>query len=322
MIKRFQDRFVFPGKDSSWASEVFFNSLNHPITQSRNGMSTRRHCAAHVLAAALLASLLPGAPAQAADAHQPDAHEAMAVLQAICPGNVQTSKLKHGMAYGCGSCPDFTGFKGEKSGPGEGSAFELRAVMQGAFARAGASELLAEFFGCEPHANNFGGTLLLRQSGAAWRRVSYAPGMIGLVRSFRLKNDRDLVLERGGYTGQGETTEWVSTHDFAAKGDSAEHTLLSLQDTSLLYCESESVQIGDFAKLEFPDLNGDGLPDLRITVRSGKVTVPAMYHGNCEKPFKPPQVPTYQIDFLFDGKTFHVSPQSAGTLRRVSAENK
>ncbi len=274
-----------------------------------------------MIAAAFLAGLLVEGPTQAADAHQPDAKEAMAVLNSICPGNVQTSKLQHGMAYGCGPCPAFTGFAGEKPRPGEGPAFELRAVMEGAFAQAGASELLAEFYGCEPHANNFGGTVLLRQSETAFKRAGYVPGMIGIVRGFRLKDGRDLVLERGGYTGQGETTEWVSTHDFAANGDSAEHTLLSLQDTSLQYCELDRVQIGDIAKLEFPDLNGDGLPDLRITVRSGKVTVPAMYHGNCEKRFKPPPVPSYRIDFLFDGTTFHVAPGSAPTLRRVSAES-
>ncbi len=304
-------------------------------------MSTRRHCAVRMIVAAFWLGILAAAVSRAEtpvetarravsteaasshseDAHPPDAQEATTVLEVICPDNLQTSKLKHGLAYGCRRCPDFTGFQGEKAGPGEGPAFELRAVMRGAFAQAGANELAAEFFGCEPHVNNFGGTLLLRQSGTVWKRVGYEPGAIGMVRGFKLRDGRELVLERGGYTGQGETTEWVSTHDFSAQGESAEHTLLSLQDTSLLFCERENVEIGDIAKLEFPDLNNDGVPDLRITARAGQVTVPALYRGHCEKKFKPSPVPTYQIDFLFDGKTLRVSPQSAATLRRLSAED-
>jgi hypothetical protein len=261
------------------------------------------------------------ASGRASEAHLPTQAEATAILQAVCPSEIRTEVLKNGTAYGCGGCPSFTGFAGQPPTKIKGPDFELRQVLEGSFTRAGAGEVLAEFFGCEAHVANFGGTLLLEKDGEKWRRVHYAPGVIGMKRTYARQDGRDIVLLQAGYTGQGITTGWISTADFSVKPDPAEHVLMRVEDTSGNACQLESVSLGYFEKLEYPDLDADGKPDLRVAVRWGRAKVPAEVRGHCDQEFEPPQTPVYTIDFLFDGKTFRVAPGSAATLRKVAAKD-
>lgn len=272
------------------------------------------------IAAALWLSLSWLDPVEAAQQKLPGETEEAAILQVVCPGRIRREVLKSGVAYGCGGCPAFTGFAGRPPTQGKEPDFELRKVLEGSFTRPGASEILAEFFGCEPHAANFGGTVLLEKVAGKWRRVRYAEGVVGLVRTYARRDGRDIVLDESGYTGQGTSTGLISTYDFFVKPDPAEKTLLRVEDTSGNACQLDRVSLAYFEKLEFPDLNGDGKPDLRVTVRWGQAAVPARKRGKCEEDFKPPEPPAYTIDFLFEGNGFRVAPGSAATLHKVAAK--
>jgi hypothetical protein len=270
--------------------------------------------------AASLAVVLISAPRLAAqEGKDPGEDLERAIVQSICPNQVRTEKLKNGTAYGCGGCPAFTSFAGEAPSKDKAPDFELRKVLTGAFTHPGSQEVLAEFYGCEPHASNFGGTLILNRSGPKLKRVRWVEGIIGLVRAYPSTSGRELVLSQGGYTGQGESTGWVSTYDFSKQEPTAQ-TLFTVQDDSGNFCTSDRINIGYISKLDFPDLNGDARPDLRVTVKAGKATVPERFHGHCDEGFKAPDVPTSTIDFVFDGKTFHVTPSTAAALRRVNAQ--
>jgi hypothetical protein len=265
-----------------------------------------------------LAVGLAGAPMPAGqEVKNPDEGLDRAIVQSICPDQVRIEKLKNGTSLGCGGCPSFTSFPGQEPSKGNQPDFELRKVLTGSFTRAGAKEVLAEFFGCEPHADNFGGTLILDQSGPKLKCIKWVPGTVGLVRVSPVVGGRDLVLSQGGYTGQGESTGWVSTYDFT-KPDATEQTLLTIEDDSGNACMAAEVKIGYISGLEFPDLNGDGKPDLRVHLKAGKVTVPAKFRGHCELDFKPPAPATYTIDFVFTGNAFKVTPSTAATLKRVN----
>lgn len=272
-------------------------------------------------AAPFLLGICALASGHASNAHLPTQAEATAILQAVCPSEIRTEALKNGTAYGCGGCPSFTGFAGQPATNSKEPDFELRQVLEGSLTRAGADEVLAEFFGCEAHVANFGGTLLLEKIGEKWRRIRYSPGVIGIMRTYARQDGRDIVLLQAGYTGQGTTTVWISTADFSVKPDPAEHVLLRVEDTSGNACELERVSLGYFEKLEYPDLNADGKPDLRVKVRWGREKVPASIQGHCDQEFKPREAPVYTIDFLFDGKTLRVAPGSAATLRKVAAKD-
>ena len=278
-------------------------------------------CAWLPIAASILANLLVGVPSRAAEARLPSEAEAMGILRTVCPGQIKKVELKSGTDYGCGGCPSLTSFAGADPSNGKDPDFDLRQVLEGSFTRPGASEMLAEFFGCEPHVYNFGGTILLEKAGDNWRRVRYMNGIIGLMRTYPRLDGRDIVLDQAGYTGQGISTGSISIYDFSVKPDPSVHELLRVEDTSGNACQSERVTLSYFDKIDYPDLNGDGKPDLRVTVRWGTATVPARVRANCGLDFKPPKPPAYTIDFIFDGKSFHVAPGSAATLRKVAARD-
>jgi hypothetical protein len=123
----------------------------------------------------------------------------------------------------------------------------------------------------------------------------------------------------GDSTNMGVVASSVGTYDFTAPGERAWQLLLSVEDTTYS-CLSDTVTVASLEKIEFLDLNNDGMPDLRVTVRwADKIKVPARYKENCHDGFEPPQAPLRRIDFLFDGKEFHVAPGSAKTLKLVNA---
>lgn len=70
----------------------------------------------------------------------------------------------------CDVCPAFTGFSGTAGG-------RIEVIMDGSFASASAEKLL-RLTGCESHADNWGGTVLLRYTDNGWVPVSYVAGFM------------------------------------------------------------------------------------------------------------------------------------------------
>jgi hypothetical protein len=65
----------------------------------------------------------------------------------------------------------------------EGDTFVLQGLTYGSFTRRGAREALLDLYGCEPHANNYGGSVLLRVrtpaeagGGQGWARCATREG--------------------------------------------------------------------------------------------------------------------------------------------------
>ena len=103
-----------------------------------------------------------------------------------------------------------------------GATLSLYSIAYGSFSKAGADEAYLSYnSSIEPHANNFGGGVLLARAGSAWRLVDWYPGG---------QMDDCLALAGGGrtkmlclaeYTGQGEedSSIWVKElpfdHDIA-----------------------------------------------------------------------------------------------------------
>jgi hypothetical protein len=271
----------------------------------------------------LLATLLHGqSPSTVNDpdlARPAQSQESMDILSAICGKDAQSKPGKKGPIYGCRVCPKFT----SEAGQGTNDSFpalQIYHVLPGSFTRPGAVETVVEVNGCEAHVNNFGGTVLLEKVGPRWKFKRYVPGEIGLNRAYKLKQGRTLALYQGGWTGQGETVVWLGTYDFASPVAHAWQKLITLHDSTANACSATTVTSSGIDSLKLEDLDHDGVLDLRVFVHWGNVKVPKAFQGNCDKDFTPGKVPVREIDFLFDGKQFHVAPASRKEFKLVSQE--
>ncbi|HUB96037.1 MAG TPA: hypothetical protein VL993_08975, partial [Stellaceae bacterium] len=107
--------------------------------------------------------------------------------------------------------------KGYPGNP-KGATLSLYAIAYGSFTAAGADEAYLSYgSSVEPHANNFGGGVLLAREGGAWRVVHWYPGgqMDNCLALPAAGKTRMLCLS--GWTGQGEldSSLWVKEAPFA-----------------------------------------------------------------------------------------------------------
>jgi len=123
---------------------------------------------------------LPEVPASLAGRLDVESRRRLAIAASVCPAVVFPEEDR--LRVGCRSCPPFTADNGPDGlivvGPRDGDGFyELEASYAGAFSRPGADEVAAVFAGCEPAAENFGGTLLVvRHHDDVWAAQSYRSG--------------------------------------------------------------------------------------------------------------------------------------------------
>ena len=88
------------------------------------------------------------------------------LLEAVCPGRVGVGK-----EVVCrGACPAFTGFAGEDL------SWSLARVTRGHFLAPASDDVVLAMSGCEPHSENYGGTILLTQRSRHWSMVWYKVG--------------------------------------------------------------------------------------------------------------------------------------------------
>jgi hypothetical protein len=109
------------------------------------------------------------------------------------------------------TCASLRGYPGDP-GATAGATLSLDSIAYGSFSKAGADEAYLSYgSSVEPHANNFGGGVLLARAGSDWRLVDWYPGgqmddCLALPGEGKTK-----MLCLAGYTGQGEddSSVWV-----------------------------------------------------------------------------------------------------------------
>lgn len=126
----------------------------------------------------LLVAALPALAAQPLPAAQHDPHkltpqELRALLPTVCTG---AAKTKGG--FSCTALPHYppggAAFN-ENTGKANGE-ISLAAVAYGSFTAKGADEAYVTYSGLEPHANNFGGGILLERTRDGWKTIRWIPG--------------------------------------------------------------------------------------------------------------------------------------------------
>jgi hypothetical protein len=212
---------------------------------------------------------------------------------------------------GCTACPTFT----PESGSDEGLV--IRNLLRGQFSGSGRDELLLDTSGCEPHAAEFGGALILEPVGDGWRRVWYQSGLRldDCIAFTGRTRDRLVCNERfsGQGTRVGEVSEiWVEPQGaqrrrllrWADNLDSDSHRLVSLTP--------ESVQAAD--------LNGDARVDLRIHLSLIQTRLPDRYTDLAtaqEAGYALPEPSPEVVDFLQGPEGFSPAPSARARLSRL-----
>ncbi len=246
----------------------------------------------------------------------PSSTEAAKVLQAVCPYNAQSTgggALKS--LPGCKPCPVFT----TDAGMANGEMFDLESVIYGSFTAPGIEEAVASFNGCEPHTSLFGGSILLRKIGNSWSMMRFLRALITKAcRTYRLQSGRALLVceQEDGHAEESE--QWISVVDLSKEEPRLSVTVFSVLSTAMA-CGPTAVG-GTIESATLTDLNGDGMPDLRLGVSVGQGTFP-QDGGSCFAEGSEWRVQKYKLDFLFqpDTLSFLPAPSSRATLDKLNA---
>jgi len=245
-------------------------------------------------------------------------------LGALCETAV--TKGDDGVEVGCSCCPPF-----DECGPVRGArprgdadgVFQVATRTQGAFTKPGVQELAITFDGCEPHAANYGGTLLYRKLNDGWASVGYASGVHPhRCQPYRLREGRDVLICQwadGHQTGH----EDVYVYDFAPPDRACRTDLVTFPDDSML-CEGEPGKPLTWSVLDrvgIQYLDRDGTLDLRIEGRERSGLPSQRFKDACTKTLARDDVPSpaelaaehallgplkhLVYDFISDGTRFH-----------------
>jgi hypothetical protein len=150
--------------------------------------------------------------------------EALAIARSVCPAAVKHDEDRV-RRVGCRACPPF----GPSAAP-DGKVvsdpetfYPIEGVYPGSFTAPGADQRAVVFEGCEPHADNYGGTLLVDAVGpGAFKVAGYYSGVHPeSCRPYRRPDGRDLLVCTWSDVHQGSGYEQLFAFDFtvATPGD-------------------------------------------------------------------------------------------------------
>jgi hypothetical protein len=183
---------------------------------------------------------------------------------------------------------------------------DLHTVIHGSFTFPGVEEAVASFEGCEGHATEFGGSVLLSKVHGSWVMVDYTPGLItSACQTYRLKTGRDLLLCEGEDHHMAGASQWISVCDFSKEQPARCRSLFYVLDTRVA-CGNSAVW-GSIDKAALRDLNGDGMPDLTLWFSVGQGAFPNA-GGSCNADTSHAPVQRHKLDFLYQQDTDNFLP--------------
>jgi hypothetical protein len=255
-----------------------------------------------------------------ADSHPPTLEAARSLLQAVCSDGGMVKANGQGVEAGCKSCPSIVPGGSDFDVPGSDTPnFSLKSVIYGSFTRTGASEAVAGFSGCEPHSDNYGGSVLLEKAPTGWKAKSYQPAFISnRCLKYPLKSGRDMLLCEAGDSVQGAVYARLFTFDYAQPEQHRDETLISTTDT-VNTCMPGDHTVGSIEQVQLRDLNHDGMADLVVSIKAARVQIREGQEENCPDKLGLPPVKVQELDFLFTGETFKIAPWSAQAKQAMEA---
>lgn len=262
-------------------------------------------------------STIPADPIFRSDTQDPKRAGGAGLLETVCPGRVVVAER-----IACkGGCPSFTELRV--------GGLELVGVTRGHFLSTSSDDAALSTIGCEPHAANYGGTILLTRQTGSWSMVWYRAGAdTSKCHKVTVENPREILVCVGTYGGQGYFSTALDVEDLAA---GEERGFLSVSDnTGAMECgtnfRGDRVPLvrGGIEKVEF-GISADGRPLVLVTAFTGQKWLNNEEVETCEdmrSGAKPrhelnifPATKTYHLEFFFDGHDFKPTPESADAAR-------
>jgi hypothetical protein len=188
--------------------------------------------------------------------------------------------------------------------------------MYGRFLGVGETNAIMDMQGCEPHANNFGGTMILRWRGLTnWEFLRYEPGVrSGDCLKYATKAGHDLRVCQTFWGGMGYTIEGFGLYDYTRKSVPSDDlvTITSNSDQ----CTEPNLNDFNILKVERPNINRDNRPDLRIQVSERHAQLPKA--GECSDKLQWGTVKKLVLEFLFDGTKFVPTPATKPIVKYLN----
>lgn len=246
------------------------------------------------------------------DSKDPKQSGGAALLEPVCPGRVVVAK-----EIGCrGDCPAFTGFAGENF------EWRLYAVTRGHFLSPQSDDVALSMIGCEPHSENWGGTILLTRRSQKWIMLWYKAGVAtDECHKVKLQDLREILICLGSEGGQGIVQTELYKEDLqsptptlmAAMGEG----FFTISDTTGTcgwmsddLAQPDPLIYAYIEKVVFRDVRG-GVASISVSAASGVRHMTRDDVDICtdeQNPSKPhkglsflPPTNSYQMDFGFEG---------------------
>jgi hypothetical protein len=264
------------------------------------------------------------------DGEDPRRPENRALIEAACPGHV-----REGQKYlSCDAkCPDNAGL------PEYGSGWWFVRVTRGHFLSPQSNDAVLDTSGCEPHSENFGGSILLTRRGNRWVQLWYKAGVeTSQCHKAALAHGRDLLVCMGTYGGQGTVNTQLDVEDILAPepnlmaGDGGFFQSSDTVETCGGYGgegDPDPLTRAVIERVEF--LADEKHADARILVTAsfGRRHLTSDQATACIAAQRPggfgalsfaPATKRYKMQFLFDGHNYKPSPDSRLAARIFAAQ--
>jgi hypothetical protein len=226
---------------------------------------------------------------------------------------------------GCAECPKFTG--SPESGIRPDLAFMVGHVVVGSFRKAGATEALLRFSGCESRVDGFGGTVLLTNQGSSWEFASYESGDWDDCTPMTSEGRTRFVC-RSGFYAQGAISESVLVRDYA---QSNPIFLFELGDNTNTACFPEpragAYYSGTIDAMGWLNLDKVGPRDVGVSISfASEIWQKVPSEDSCKQAAEAMQQRLKEhahrelLEFLSSGTGYVPSPATKRTLDRITAQ--
>jgi hypothetical protein len=194
--------------------------------------------------------------------------------------------------------------------------------IEGSFSRPGAHEMIGTM-SCEPSGEGEAALILaVRDQGGVFR-IARTDSIamhsnIDRCQVLSTSTGRDLPICRRGMVSWGEVDEAVVVLDYTRDVEDEVVNLTGVIDTTDMACTGQTdLVIGKLESVELVDVDHDGNPDVRVTLRAARFHVPKQppcqhrgFAGSGQAPAKVPHPPPLTIDFIAHGTV--LTPTAAG----------